>query len=88
MTFLCVVRLSLVKGSWPTLALALGLVFLDQLGLGHLGSCWLMYCGLFDLLTNRCLETPRDHNPDKYQLSYAYLDVLNTIPCYPLSMIG
>jgi hypothetical protein len=35
----CAVRLSLLKGLWPTPALALGLVFLDQLGLGHSGLC-------------------------------------------------
>ena len=56
-------QLSLMKGSWPAPALALGLVFFDQLGLGRLGSCWLMYHGLLGLLTNRCLETPRDYKP-------------------------
>jgi hypothetical protein len=35
----CTVRLSLLNGLWPTPALALGLVFLDQLGLGRLGLC-------------------------------------------------
>jgi hypothetical protein len=39
MSLLRVAWLSLMKGSWPTLALALGLVFLDQLGLGRSGSC-------------------------------------------------
>ena len=55
---LYVVRLSLMKGSWPALALVLGLVFLDQLGLSSLGFRWLTYRGPLDLLTNRCLETP------------------------------
>jgi hypothetical protein len=45
-------------------SLVLGLVFLDQLGLGRSGPYWLMYHGPLGLLTNRCLETPRDHNPD------------------------
>ena len=58
-SLLRVVWLSLMKGSWPIPALALGLVFLDQLDLGHSGSCWLMYRGPLDLLTNRCLVTPR-----------------------------
>jgi hypothetical protein len=53
-----------MKGSWPILALALGLVFLDQLGLGRLGSYWLTYHGPLGLLTNRCLETPRGYNLD------------------------
>ena len=35
----CVVQLNLLKGSWPASALALGLVFLDQLGLGRSGLC-------------------------------------------------
>jgi hypothetical protein len=35
----CVVRLSPLMGSWPISALALGLVFLDQLGLGRSGLC-------------------------------------------------
>jgi hypothetical protein len=35
----CAVWLSLLKGLWPTPALALGLVFLDQLGLGRSGLC-------------------------------------------------
>ena len=58
----CIVWLSLMKGSWPAPALALGLVFFDQLGLGRSGSCWLMYHGLLGLLTNQCLETPQDYN--------------------------
>jgi hypothetical protein len=33
----CVVRLSLLKGSWPASALALGLILLDQLGLDRSG---------------------------------------------------
>jgi hypothetical protein len=55
--------LSQMKGSWPTPALVLGLVFLDQLGLGRSDICWLMYHGSLVLLTNRCLETPRDYVP-------------------------
>jgi hypothetical protein len=55
--------LSQMKGSWPTPALALGLVFLDQLGLDRSGTCWLMYHGSHVLLTNRCLETPQDYIP-------------------------
>jgi hypothetical protein len=64
MSLLRVMWLSLMKGSWLTLTLALGLVFLDQLGLGSSGSSWLMYRGLPGLLTNHCLETPKDHNPN------------------------
>jgi len=60
---LCIVRLSQMKGSWPAPALALGLVFLDQLGLGRSGSCRLMYRGPLVLLTDRCLETSWDYNP-------------------------
>ena len=45
-------------------ALALGLVFLNQLDLGRSCSCWLMYRGSLVLLTNRCLETPRGYNPN------------------------
>jgi hypothetical protein len=63
-SLLLIVWLSLMKGSWPILALALGLVFLDQLGLGRSGSCWLIYCGPLGLLTNHCLETPGDYDPD------------------------
>jgi hypothetical protein len=64
MSLLRVMWLSLMKGSWPSPALALGLVFLDQLGLGRSDSCWLMYYGPPSLLANHCLETPGDHNPD------------------------
>jgi hypothetical protein len=64
MSFLYLVRLSLMKRSWPALALALGLVFLDQLGLGRSGSCWLIYCGPLGLITNHCLETLGDYDPD------------------------
>jgi hypothetical protein len=64
MSLLRIVWLILMKGSWSTPALVLGLVFLDQLVLGHLGPCWLMYHGPLGLLTNHCLKTPRDHNPD------------------------
>ena len=64
MCFLYAARLSLMKGSWPAPALAHGLVFLDQLGLGRSGSHWLTYRGLLGLLTNRSLETPRGYNPD------------------------
>jgi hypothetical protein len=53
-----------MKGSWLTPTLALGLVFLDQLGLDRSGSCWLMYRGPLVLLTNRCLEAPRGYNLD------------------------
>ena len=59
-----VVRLSLMKGSWPALALALDLVFLNQLGVGRSGSNWPMYREPLGLLTNRYLETPRGYNPD------------------------
>jgi hypothetical protein len=64
MSFLYLVRLSLMKRSWLALALTLGLVFLDQLGLGRSDPCWPMCHGLLNLLTNRCLETPGDHNLD------------------------
>jgi hypothetical protein len=63
-SLLRIMWLSLMKGSWLILALALGLVFLDQLDLGRSGSCWLIYCGPLGLLTNRCLETPGDYDPD------------------------
>ena len=58
MSLLRIMWLSLMKQSWTTPALALVLVFLDQLGFDRLGSCWLMYHGPLSLLTNRCLETP------------------------------
>jgi hypothetical protein len=35
----CVMWLSLLKGSWPAFVLALGLVLLNQLGLGRSGLC-------------------------------------------------
>jgi hypothetical protein len=62
--FLCAVQLSPMKGSWPTPAFALGLVFFDQLGFSHSGPCWLMYRGPLSLLINRCPEIPRGYNPN------------------------
>jgi len=47
-----------MKGLLLTMALVLGLVFLDQLGLGRSGFCWLMYRGPLGLLTHHCFETP------------------------------
>ena len=49
------VRLSMMKESWLAPALVLGLVFLDQLGLGCSGPCWLTYRGPH--------ETPRIITP-------------------------
>jgi len=43
-----------------------GLIFLDQLGLGRSGSCWLTYRGPLGLLTNRCLETPWGYNLNSF----------------------
>ena len=60
----CVVRLILLKVSRPASALALGLVFFDQLGLGRLGLCWSIYCGPHGPLTNQCFETPWGYNPN------------------------
>jgi hypothetical protein len=64
MRLLCVVWLSRLKGTWPASALALGLVFLDRLGLNHSGLCLLIYCEPRGPLTNRCLETPQGYNLD------------------------
>ena len=77
MSFLSIVRLSLMKRLRPILTLALGLVFLDQVGLGHSGPCWLMYHGPLGLLSNRCPETPQGYNPDNLFYKLTVKTIMN-----------
>jgi hypothetical protein len=79
-SFLCVVRLSLMKGE----------VVADP-GLGVRPSflswasvVWafarLLYHRLLHLLTNRCLKIPRDHNPDNMYITCLPLAICNMSP--------